>query len=208
MKLLINQNSYWNYNWASNEKYTVQSLKIVDDEWKTICKEVWDQTFKCILRLNSSEEDTTIDFDDFYQNFEVSNIIDLVSFSNDTEDKSFFLETLLFNYDLISANHKKSKEENIKKKIEQLQNELKSLDAKYITDTENIVAWAKHKFNESFGWMKSFIDRTKLNDLIEWSETYNKTLWDIMKYEIKYNNLVTLYNFLFNSDQTNQNENQ
>jgi hypothetical protein len=119
------------------------------------------------LILNSSEEDTTDDLEYYYQDFEISNIIDLASFSNDTEDKAFFLETLLQNYNLISSNHKKRKENTIKKKIEQLQKELDNIDDKYNDDTQNIVDGAKYRFNESFGRMKSFMDRTKLKDLVE-----------------------------------------
>ena len=203
MKLLINQNDYWKYNWWSGDKCTAQSLKIVDDEWKTIVKEVWDKTFKCVLRLDSSEDDTTDDLQYYYDNFEIGNIIDFVSFNNETEDKSLFLGTLIQNYDLICSNHKKDREDLIKKKIEQLQKELDNIDDKYNDDTQNIVDGAKYRFNESFGRMKSFMDRTKLKDLVEWSETYNSTLWQIIEKEVKYNVLQTLFNFLFTSNQSN-----
>lgn len=192
MNLKINQNSYWNYNRAWSEKSTAQSIKIVDEEWKTIQKEIDGKLVWCILRLKSDDFDSTDELKDMFERWLLCEIINKQDLRDDSN--KFFLEVLYNNYELIKSNFISSREEDIKKKIESLQKKIESWLR--IDDIGDIVEEVKDIFNKEFWWYKKMSDESVLNDLVEWSDTYNRRLEEIEKYKKIYKDLEDKFYFI------------
>ena len=167
-----------------NEYSTAISIWIYDDNWQ-MHKEKNGKRLNCILKLQSREDDITDMVREYYDNFEINELVHMVDITNYLEEYMYFIDVYNKNKEQIISSHVANSISKIEKEIEHLEKKKKAIESDFYVDDISIPS--SLKANMIFYKSKALMS---LDDYVEWSDTYISKVNEKLKYKDKYNSIA------------------